>query len=89
MSKQKRHKPEEIASILKRHEAGLTTAEICRQYGISSQTLNRWKSKYAGMVTQKVKRLKQLEDENRCLKQMVADQALDMQAMKTIIEGQY
>ena len=89
MSKQKRHKPEEIASILKQHEAGLTTAEICRQYGISSQTLYRWKSKYAGMGTPEVKRLKQLEDENRRLKQMVADPALDMQAMKTIIEGKY
>jgi len=44
MSKQKRHKPEEIASILTQHEAGLTTAEICRQYGISNQTLYRWKS---------------------------------------------
>ena len=88
MSKQKRHKPEEIASILKQHEAGLTAAEICRQYGISSQTLYRWKSKYA-VGTPEVKRLKQLEDENRRLKQMVADQALDMQAMKTIIEGKY
>ncbi len=48
MSRQKRHKPEEIASILKQHEAGLTTAGVCRQYNISGQALYRWKSKYGG-----------------------------------------
>ena len=89
MSKGKRHTPEQIASILKQHEAGLSTSEICRQHNISSQTLHRWKPKYTGMGTPEVKRLRHLEDENRRLKQMVADQALDIQAMKTIIEGKY
>lgn len=89
MAKRKRHTPEQIASILKLADAGMTTAEICRQHNISEQTFYRWKSKYAGMGTPEVKRLKQLEDENRRLKQMVADQALDIQAMKTIIEGKY
>ncbi len=85
----KRHNPTEIASILKLHEGGLSVAEICRQNNISQQTLYRWKSKYGGMGTPEVKRLKQLEDENRRLKQMVAGQALDIQGMKTIIEGKY
>jgi len=89
MSKQKRHTPEQIASILKQQEGGLATSEICRQHGISEQTFYRWKSKYGGMGTSEVKRLKHLEDENRRLKQMVADQALDIEAMKTIIEGKY
>lgn len=89
MAKRKRHTPEQIASILKLADAGMKTAEICRQHNISEQTFYRWKSKYAGMGTPEVKRLKQLEDENRRLKQMVADQALDIQAMKTIIEGKY
>lgn len=89
MSKGKRHTPEQIASILKQHEGGLTTAEVCRHNNISHQTLYRWKSKYSGMGTPEVKRLKQLEDENHRLKHMVAEQALDIQSMKTIIEGKY
>ena len=67
----------------------MKVSEIYRQHNISEQTFYRWKSKYAGMGTSELQRLKQLEDENRRLKQMVADQALDIQGMKTIIEGKY
>src|SRR5437879_9331247 len=60
-----RHSEEQIIAILKQGEAGLTTAELCRQHGISEQTYYRWKAKYGGMDSGEAKRLKQLEDENR------------------------
>src|SRR5436309_6325566 len=60
-----RHSEEQIIAILKQGEAGLTTAELCRQHGISEQTYYRWKAKYGGMESGEAKRLKQLEDENR------------------------
>ncbi len=89
MAKRKRHSPEQIAAILKQQEAGLKVTEICRKHGISEQTFFRWKSKYGGMGASEVKRLKALEEENRRLKQLVAEKELDLQAMKTIIEGKY
>ena len=89
MAHRKRHTPEQITSILRQQEAGLKVAEICRQSGISEQTFYRWKSKYGGMGTSELRRLKQLEEENRRLKKIVGDQALDIDAMKTIIEGKY
>ena len=89
MSKGKRPSPEQIAAALRKQEGGMKVPEICRQHTISEQTFYRWKSKYAGMGTSELQRLKPLEDENRRLKQMVADQALDIQGMKTIIEGKY
>ncbi len=89
MAKRKRHSPEQIASILREQEAGLKVSEICRKHGISEQTFFRWKSKYGGMGASEVKRLKALEEENRRLKQLVAEKELDLQAMKTILEGKY
>ena len=89
MSKRRRHTPEQIASILRQQEAGLKVAEICRQNGISEQTFYRWKSKYGGMGVSEVKRLKALEEENRRLKQLVAEKELDIQALKVIAEGKY
>lgn len=89
MAKRKRHSPEQMATILKQQEAGLKVTEICRKHGISEQTFFRWKSKYGGMGASEVKRLKALEEENRRLKQLVAEKELDLQAMKTILEGKY
>jgi putative transposase len=89
MSKQKRHSPEQIASILNQQEGGLKVSEICRREGISEQTFYRWKSKYGGLGVSEVKRLKALEDENRRLKQLVGEKELDIQALKTIVEGKY
>jgi putative transposase len=89
MARGKRHTPEQIASILKQQEAGLKTAEVCRQHGISEQTFYRWKSKYGGMGASELRRLKQLEEENQRLKKIVGDQALDIDALKTIVEGKY
>ena len=87
--KGKRHTPEQIASILKRQEGGLKVAEICRQEGISEQTFYRWKSKYGGMDSGDVRRLKVLEEENRRLKHLIGEKELDIQALKTIVEGKY
>lgn len=89
MARGKRHTPEQIASILRQQEAGLKTAEVCRQHGISEQTFYRWKSKYGGMGASELRRLKQLEEENQRLKKIVGDQALDIDALKTIVEGKY
>ncbi len=60
-------------------------ADLCREHGISEPTFYRWKSKYSGMEVSDAKRLRQLEDENRCLKQLVADQSLDLQALKAAL----
>lgn len=82
--KRKRHTEEQIISILKEAESGLSTADIVRKHGISEQTFYRWKSKYGGMELSEAKRLKQLEEENRRLKRLVADQALDIQMLKDV-----
>ena len=68
-----RHSKEQIITILKQGEAGLTAAELCREHGISEQTYYRWKAKYGGMESGDAKKLKQLKDENRKLKHVVAE----------------
>src|SRR5882724_9702415 len=75
-----RHSEEQIITILKQGEAGLATAELCRQHGITEQTYYRWKAKYGGMDSGEAKKLRQLEDENRKLKHVVADLTLDNRA---------
>ena len=80
-----RHSEEQIIAILKQGEAGLTTAELCRQHGITEQTYYRWKAKYGGMDSSEAKKLKQLEDENRKLKHVVADLTLDNRALKDVL----
>lgn len=84
--KKGRFTEEQIIGILKLHENGAKVADIVRQNGISEQTFYRWKSKYGGMEVSDAKRLKQLEDENRRLKQLVGELSLDNQALKYIIE---
>lgn len=76
---------EQMITILKEHEAGVKPAELCRKHGISEQTLYRWKAQYGGMEVSDAKRLKALEDENRRLKTMVADQALTIEAQKAVL----
>ena len=80
----KRFTEEQIIGILKEREAGMPVKELIRKHGISEQTYYRWKSKYGGMEVSEAKRLKALEDENRRLKQMVADLMLDNKILKEI-----
>src|SRR5881394_3402680 len=64
---------------------GRKVADVCRTHGITDQTYYRWKAKYGGMELSEMQRLKQLEDENRRLKQIVAEQTLDIQALKAVV----
>ena len=78
--------PTQIAKILKEFDTGKSVSDISREYGVSSAAFYKWRSKYAGMNSKELKRLKVLEDENRKLKQMYANLALDHQMAKEIIE---
>lgn len=75
---------EQIIKVLKEAEAGRKIGDLCRAHGISEQTYHRWKAKYGGMGVSDARRLKQLEDENRRLKKLVADLSLDIQVLKDI-----
>jgi putative transposase len=87
--KKSRYSEEQIVNILKEGEAGIPVAELCRKYGMSDATYYNWKAKYAGMTSSDVKRLRQLEDENRRLKHLVADLTLDNQALKEVISKNF
>ena len=78
----KRFTEEQIIGILKQHERGAKAADLARQHNITEQTFYRWKSKYGGMEISDAKKLKQLEEENRRLKQLVGELTLDKQALK-------
>ena len=76
---------EQIIRLLKEAEAGRRVTDLCREHGISAATLYRWKSKYSGMEVSDARKLHELEDENRRLKQLVADQSLDVQALRAAL----
>jgi putative transposase len=76
----------QIVKILKEVEGGRQVKEVCREYGVSDATYYNWKSKYGGMQASDIRRLKEMEDENRRLKQMFADLSLKHEAMKDIVE---
>jgi putative transposase len=76
---------EQIVGILKEHEAGAAMAELCRRHGISQQTFYRWRQKYGGLDRGDAGRLRALEDENARLKRLVAEQALDLQALRDLL----
>jgi putative transposase len=80
-----RFSEEQIVGILKEQAAGEATGTLCRRHGISQQTLYRWKQKYDGLEGKELKRLKALEEENARLKRLVAEQALDNQALKELL----
>jgi putative transposase len=80
----KRFTEEQIIGVLKEAEAGMGLPDLVRKHGISQQTFYRWKAKYGGLEISEAKRLKALEDENRRLKRLVADQALDIQILKDV-----
>jgi putative transposase len=81
----KRFTEEQIAHALRQVEAGEVATEVCRKMGVSEQTFYRWKKKYAGMGVAELRRLRQLEEENRRLKQLVADLSLDKTMLQEVI----
>ena len=78
----KRYTDEQIITILKEAEGAPTVLEVLRRHGVTANTYYRWKAKYAGMDVNEARRLKALEDENRRLKRIVADQTLNIQILK-------
>ena len=87
--KKSKFSDEQIIAILKQIEGGLPVPEACRQHGISDQTIYRWRSKFGGLEASEAKRLRELEDENRKLKRLVADLSLDCVALKDALSGKY
>lgn len=84
--KKSRYSETQIVKILKEVETGKKVKDVCREYGIADATYYNWKSKYGGMEASDVKRLKELEDENRRLKHMYAELSLDHKLLKDIVE---
>ena len=84
--KRKRFTEAQIINILKEAEAGIAEEELSRKHGFSKSAFYKWKAKYSGMDASALKRLKELEEENRRLKQMYADLSLEHQALKDIVQ---
>ena len=84
--KKTRYSESQIVNILKEAEAGVTLDDLIRQHGFSKASFYKWKAKYSGMSVSELKRLKELEEENRRLKQMYANLSLEHEALKDIIE---
>ena len=80
-----RFSEEQIIGILKEHEAGASTSEVCRRHGISDATFYKWKARYGGLEVSEARRLKSLEDENRRLKKLLAEAMLDNAALKDLL----
>jgi putative transposase len=80
-----RFSEEQIIAILREHEAGASTGEVCRRHAISDATFYKWKAKYGGMEVSDARRLKGLEDENRRLKKLLAEAMLDNAALKDLL----
>jgi putative transposase len=87
--KKSRFSETQIVGILKEHEAGIATKDLCRNHGISPATFYAWKAKFGGMEVSDVAKMKALEDENRRLKRIVADQALNIDVLKMVSSGKF
>jgi putative transposase len=85
----KRYTEEQIIAVLREGEAGAKVADLCRKYGMSDATYYNWKARYAGLTVSELKRLKALEEENRRLKQIVGEQALDIRALKDLLSKNF
>jgi len=84
-----RHSEEVIINALKEIDAGIKPADLCRKYGVCEGTLYKWKAKYGGIEISDAKKLRSLGDENRRLKQIVADQTLDIQGLKAVVSKNF
>lgn len=84
-----RFSEEQIVGILKEAEAGASSREVCRRHGISRETFYRWRTKYGGLTVSEARRVKQLEEENRQLKQLVADLTLDNRALRGVLTKKF
>jgi len=84
--KRKKYSEQQIIKILKEAEAGVSVVDLSRQYGFSQSAFYKWKAKYGGMDMPQLRRLKELEEENRKLKQMYAELSLDHKLLKEIVE---
>ncbi|MDH3381033.1 MAG: transposase [Gammaproteobacteria bacterium] len=82
----KRLTESQIVGILKEAESGIPVPEVCRNHGVGQSTFYKWRSKYGGMEASEVRRMKELEDENRRLKQMYADLSLKSRMQEEIIK---
>ena len=82
----RRFSDEQIIGMLKEHEAGVTAKELCRRHGMSDATFYKWKAKFSGMEISEARRLRDLEDENRKLKRLVADLSLDKMALEEVLK---
>ena len=85
----KKYTEEQIIAVLREEEAGAKVVDLCRKYGMSDATYYNWKAKYAGLTVSELKRLKALEEENRRLKQIVGEQALDIRALKELLSKNF
>lgn len=83
--KRSRFSEEQIIGILREHEAGVTTANVCRKHGISDATFYKWKAKFGGMQVSDARNLKALEEENRKLKKLLAESMLDAATLKEML----
>ena len=84
--KKPRFTEQQVAQALRQAEQGTTAAEICRKLGVSEATFYAWKKRYAGMGVAELRRVRQLEEENRRLKQVVADLTLDKQMLQEVLQ---
>ena len=82
----RRYTDEQIIGILKEHEAGITAKDLCRKHGMSDATFYKWKAKFSGLEVNEARRLRDLEDENRKLKRLVADLSLDKMALEEVLK---
>ena len=82
----RRFTDEQIIGILKEHEAGITAKDLCRKHGMSDATFYKWKAKFSGLEVNEARRLRDLEDENRKLKRLVADLSLDKMALEEVLK---
>jgi len=85
--KRKRYTEPQIVFALQQAESGTPVAEICRKMGVAEQTFYRWKRRYGGLGVSEIRRLRQLEEENRRLKQVVADLTLDKAMLQDVLRG--